>query len=140
DALGVVQLAPGVGDARARVGSHPAAAHLVRAEEPLPAGPQRLATGAGDERLEVVAAPPARRAGRDRADGLRARGLVHADARLEGVAQVALVRGVGHRVVEQRLAVVIERDAAVPARLRAAHGDHRVAQLGDELLVLAADE
>ena len=54
----------GSGDRGRRVGAHPAGAHLVGAEEPVAAGAERDPLDAGDEGLEVVAAPPGRGAPR----------------------------------------------------------------------------
>ena len=108
-ALRVVQLAPRVGDARLRVLAHPAGAHLVRAEEPEAAGPQRDALPARDALVEVVAVAPARRAGGQRLDLARAGGLVQADLRVDRPVRVADVELVGEVVVRDGLAVRVDR-------------------------------
>src|SRR3954462_3720736 len=60
--LYIVQLAKWPGHARLRVLAHPRRAHLVRREQALATSPLRHALRALDEALEVVAAPPARKA------------------------------------------------------------------------------
>src|SRR5438105_1081097 len=81
----VVELAPRVRDRGLRVVAHPARAHLVSSEEPLPARALRHPPAALDERLEVVAVAPGRQAGRQREDRLGPGGMVQARLRLHPV-------------------------------------------------------
>ena len=81
----------GFGDARLRVGAHPAGAHLVGGEQPEAAGAQRHALEPLDERVEVVAHAPLGHAGGERRDPARAGGLVQAHLRLERAVRVAHV-------------------------------------------------
>ena len=136
-ALGVVQLAPRVGNARRGVVPHPAGAHLVRAEEPEAAGPQGHALPALDAIVEIVAVAPARRAAGHRLDLACAGRRVQARLRVDRPVRVAHVELVGEVVVRDRLAVRVDLDPAVAVVAQQADEGAAVADPLHHLLVPA---
>ena len=137
-ALGVVELAPRVGNARLGVVPHPARAHLVRTEEPEAAGPQGNALPALDAVVEIVAVAPARRATGHRLDLTCAGRGVQAGLCVDRPVRVAHVQLVGEVVVRDRLAVRVDLDPAVAVVAQQADEGPAVAHLLHHLLVPAS--
>src|SRR4051812_2405913 len=73
------------------------------AEQLVAAGPERDPLDGRDERLEVVASPPGRSPLCQRADLMRARGLVQADLDLDPLLQVVEVERIGDGVCRDGL-------------------------------------
>src|SRR5207248_5120747 len=125
-----------VRDRGLRVVAHPARAHLVRREEPLPARALRHPPAALDERLEVVAVAPGRQAGRQREDRLGPRGVVQARLRLHPVPEAPYVVLVLDRIPGDGLAVRVDLDAAVASVTGNRDERGPVLEVGHALLVV----